>query len=140
MRFLRPVAVFLITGAMGLSGARGQSPRTAQELLTVESEIGSYGGRLVIAQRAQPKTLQPVVAVDAPSREVIRLMTADLIHINRQTHKTEPALAKSWSVSKDARRYTLRLRSGLKFSDGHPVDADDVVFSFQAYLPFWCSR
>ncbi len=95
---------------------------------------GSYGGRLVIAQRAEPKTLQPVFAVDAPSREVIRLMTADLIHINRLTQKTEAALAESWEVSKDGRRYTLHLRRGLFFSDGQPMDADDVVFTFQVYL------
>ncbi len=106
----------------------------AGDVLTVDCEVGLPGGRLVIAQRAEPKTLHPVFAVDVPSREVIRLMTADLIHINRQSHKTEPALAKSWTVSKDGRRYTLQLRHGLKFSDGQPMDADDVVFSFSAYL------
>src|SRR5712692_3764240 len=45
----------------------------------------------------------------------------------------EPALAKSWKVSPDGRRYTLQLRSGLRFSDGHALDADDVVFTFQVY-------
>ena len=49
----------------------------------------------MIADRAEPKTLHPVFAVDSPSREVIRLMTADLIHINRFSQRTEPALAKS---------------------------------------------
>jgi peptide/nickel transport system substrate-binding protein len=102
--------------------------------MIIDCGIGSPGGRLVVAQRAEPKTLQPVFAIDAPSREVIRLMTADLIHINRLTQKTEPALAESWTISKDGRRYTLRLRRDLQFSDGHPMDADDVVFTFQVYL------
>jgi len=61
-------------------------------------------------------------------------MTADLIHINRQTQKTEPALAKSWTASPDGLRYVLELRRGLNFSDGKPFDASDVVFSFQVYL------
>jgi peptide/nickel transport system substrate-binding protein len=88
----------------------------------------------VASQRAEAKTLNPVSAVDRPSRELLGRLHADLVHINRNTQKTEPALAKSWTVSKDGRIYTLQLRRGLKFSDGHPFDADDVVFSFQVYL------
>ena len=58
----------------------------------------------------------------------------DLIHINRFTQQTESALAASWKISPDGRRYSLRLRHGLRFSDGYPVDSDDVVFSFQVCL------
>jgi len=65
---------------------------------------GHAGGRLVVALRSEPKTLNPVLAVDEPSRDVIRCLTADLIHINRGSLKTEPSLAKSWSVSRDGRQ------------------------------------
>ena len=95
---------------------------------------GHAGGQLVIALRSEPKTLNPVLATDISSRDVIRCLTADLIHINRSTLRTEPALAESWKVSADARVYTLKLRRGLRFSDGQPFDADDVVFSFHVYL------
>ena len=61
-------------------------------------------------------------------------MMGDLVHINRFSQQTEPALAKTWHVSPDGLRYTLQLRRGLHFSDGHPVDADDVIFSFKVYL------
>ncbi|MEJ7606555.1 MAG: ABC transporter substrate-binding protein [Bryobacteraceae bacterium] len=61
-------------------------------------------------------------------------MHADLIHINRRTLKTGEALAKSWMVSPDGREYTLHLRRGLRFSDGHSMDADDVVFTFNLHL------
>ena len=96
--------------------------------------LGAYGGTLVVAQRAEPKTLNPAVASDGPSRDVIGRMMADLIHINRVTQKTEPALASSWKVSADGRSFTLKLRHGLRFSDGQPFDADDVVFTFKVYL------
>jgi peptide/nickel transport system substrate-binding protein len=104
------------------------------EYFKVTAELGKTGGRIVSAQRAEPKTLNPVVNLDQPSRDVIRRMTADLIHINRYTQKTEPALAKSWTVSTDGKSYTLRLRRGVLFSDGQPFNADDVVFSFKVYL------
>ena len=88
----------------------------------------------MIALRSEPKTLNPLTATDGTSREVISTMQADLVHINRATQLTEPALAKSWKISADGLQYTLTLRQGLKFSDGHPVDIDDVLFTFRVYL------
>ena len=102
--------------------------------MLVPGLTGNPGGRLVFGQRSQPKTLNPVLAVDGDSREVIHRIMADLIHINRASQQTEPALAKSWTVSPDGLRYTLELRQGLRFSDGQPFDADDVVFTFQVHL------
>lgn len=116
------------------SAAFGAQPQAGEERMVAESVSGRAGGRLVIAMRSEPKTLNPVLAQDAPSHDVIRCLTADLIDINRASQKTEPALAKSWTVSRDGKQYTLRLRRGLRFSDGQPLDADDVVFSFQVYL------
>jgi len=107
---------------------------STQELLSVPGEIGRAGGRLVVSLRAEPRTLNPLSAVDAPSREVIGAMQADLIHINRGTQLTEPALAKSWKVSADGLQYTVILRKGLCFSDGQPLDADDVLFTMRVYL------
>ncbi|MGH9712975.1 MAG: ABC transporter substrate-binding protein [Candidatus Acidiferrales bacterium] len=110
------------------------SAGVTEEVMVTENPVGHSGGRLVVGLRSEPKTLNPVLAADATSRDVIRCMTSDLIHINRESLKTEAALAKSWSVSKDGREYTLHIRRGLRFSDGQPFNADDVVFSFQLYL------
>ncbi len=105
-----------------------------EQFLITRNEIGRCGGRLVISQRVEPKTLNPVVALDGASREIIGLINADLIHINRYSQKTEAALATSWTVSPDRRQYTLHLRRGLEFSDGQRFDADDVLFTFEVYL------
>jgi len=114
--------------------ARPQQKNTKEELLTVPGEVGRSGGRLVVALRGEPKTLNPLIAVDTRSREVIGVMQADLVHINRATQLTEPALAKSWKVSPNGLEYTLVLRQGIKFSDGQQLDADDVLFTFRVYL------
>jgi peptide/nickel transport system substrate-binding protein len=111
-----------------------QQTNAKEELLALPGEIGRSGGRLVISLRSEPKTLNPLTAADTPSREVIGAMQADLVHINRATQLTEPALAKSWKISADGLQYTLTLRQGLRFSDGHPLDADDVLFTFRVYL------
>ena len=105
-----------------------------EEFLVTSGAPGKYGGDLVVAERSEPKTLNPVMAVENVSREVIDLLMADLIHINRYSQRTEPALARSVDVSRDGRRYVVHLRQGVKFSDGYPFSADDVLFTFQVYL------
>jgi peptide/nickel transport system substrate-binding protein len=111
-----------------------QPVQKGEEVAIVSGSPGTHGGTLVVAQRAEPKTLNPAAASDGPSRDVIGRMMADLIHINRVTQKTEPALASSWKMSDDGRSFTLKLRRGLRFSDGQPFDADDVVFTFKVFL------
>jgi peptide/nickel transport system substrate-binding protein len=131
-------AVVLFLGALfiisSIAPCVAQTVPASEEVLIAPGEIGRPGGRLVASLRADPKTLNPVTAVDLPSKEVIRLLFADLIHINLYTQRSEAALAKSWKVSPDGRRYTLELRRNILFSDGSPFDADDVVFSFKVYL------
>jgi peptide/nickel transport system substrate-binding protein len=106
----------------------------AEDVLRVAGLSGKPGGRLIFGQRSEPKTLNPLTALDAPAREVLNRLHADLVHINRSTLKTEPALAKSYKISPDGSKFEIELRRGLKFSDGQPFDADDVVFTFQVYL------
>jgi peptide/nickel transport system substrate-binding protein len=124
----------LLCAAAFLPLLAGAQAIAQEDLLRTTSEPGIRGGKLVIAQRSEPRTFNPVVAVDQNAHGVNARLYADLIHINRATQKTEPALAKSWTVSRDGTQFTLKLRRGLRFSDGQPFDADDVLFSFKVYL------
>jgi peptide/nickel transport system substrate-binding protein len=128
MRALTWAAAVLLPAAAAGQGA------PASETLRVTQAPGRPGGRVVFALRSEPKTLNPVTSVDNASRDVIGRLHANLVAIDRHTQRTVPALAKSWTVSPDGRRYTLELRRGVRFSDGRPFDADDVVFTFACYL------
>ncbi|MDR3536255.1 MAG: ABC transporter substrate-binding protein, partial [Acetobacteraceae bacterium] len=44
-----------------------------------------------------------------------------------------PQLAKSWSLSDDKKTYTFKLQDNIKFHDGHPMTADDVIFSITRF-------
>lgn len=135
MRSLAWIAVLVLAfGSSSHAFSSPQPPQSGEELQMIDNQVGHYGGTLVVAQGTEPKTLNPVTAADARSREVIGRMMADLIHINRDSQKAEPSLAKSWTKSRDGRVFILKLRRGLRFSDGQPFDADDVLFSFQVYL------
>ena len=116
------------------SAASVEGATEAPEYLEIRHAPGRPGGRLVAALRAEPTTFNPVLASDVPSRTVVRRLMADLVHTHRESQQSEPALARSWTVSPDGKRFTLELRRGISFSDGHPFDADDVIFTFQVYL------
>ncbi len=122
------VCVLLAAAALSVLAQPAQNASPAQQA------IGKRGGTLTVALRSEPKTLNPALATDQSSQDVIYCMNADLIHINRLSQRTEPDLAESWTVSRDGKAYTLHLRRGLRFSDGQPFTADDVVFSFRVYL------
>ena len=128
------VLLLLALGAHSAAAAPPPAPRAAGEEVLAISYAGHHGGRLVVALRAEPRTLNPIAAVDAPSKDVIGRMSGDLIHVNRLTQGTESALAKSWKRSADGLSYTLSLRRGLRFSDGDAFDADDVVFTFKVLM------
>jgi peptide/nickel transport system substrate-binding protein len=128
------VLLVIALGVHPAAAATSPAPLAKGEEVLVVSDNGHHGGRLVVALRAEPRTLNPVVAVDDPSKDIIGRMSGNLIRVNRLTQGTEGALAKSWKRSPDGLTYTLTLRRGLRFSDGHTFDADDVVFTFKVLL------
>ncbi len=79
-----------------------------------------FGGDLVAALHSDPKTLNPVTALDLPSQTVIGLINGDLIHTNRYTQQIEPALATRWTVRDGGRRYILHLRRGVGRAAANP--------------------
>src|SRR5271170_6091584 len=100
MRLARHLGLGVALTGMLVSGVPAQPARTApaspiEEMMVTDNPPGHAGSRIVVALRSEPKTLNPAMAMDVTSREVIECLSADLIHINRASQKTEPALAKS---------------------------------------------
>ncbi|MGH9715526.1 MAG: ABC transporter substrate-binding protein [Candidatus Acidiferrales bacterium] len=131
---VRDLSSIAVVSLLVATTAGSALARPSAKFPPVAMSLGVRGGTLTVALRSEPKTLNPALASDAASQDVIYCMNADLIHINRESQRTEPDLAKSWSVSRDGKTYTLHLRRGLRFSDGQPFTADDVVFSFRVYM------
>lgn len=94
-------------------------------------EIGRYGGTFLDAQVSDPRTFNPILAQETTSTGPLGSLFDGLVEDNGETTQTEPALAESWTVSKDGRTWTFVLRRGLQWSDGAPLTADDVLFTFR---------
>lgn len=90
------------------------------------------GGTLTATIRSEPRSFNRLVARDRTSNLISLLVHDRLVRINLATQQVEPALAERWSISPDGRVWTLHLRRGVRFSDGRPFTADDVLFSLRA--------
>ncbi len=78
-------------------------------------------------------------AGDAQSNLVEGLIFGGLVRIDDKLH-IQPNAASSWQISNGGKTYTFTLRKGLKFGDGTPISADDVVWSFnRAFSPDFAS-
>lgn len=75
-------------------------------------------------------TLDPAISSDTTSARVIYDLFAGLVDFD-QKNQPIPGLSEKWDISPDGETYTFHLRDGIKFSDGTPITADDVVFSWQ---------
>jgi peptide/nickel transport system substrate-binding protein len=86
--------------------------------------------QLVIAVLTDPKTFNPVLSGDKTSSDVGRMLFDGLVRENPITGEIEPALAESWDISQDNLEIVYTLRPNLKWSDGQPLTAEDVVFTY----------
>ncbi len=89
----------------------------------------SSTNQLVISTVTDIKTFN--YAMNAQSPNVFTFTYAGLVDENGLTGEIVPDLAQSWQVSPDKKQLTMKLRPNLKWSDGEPLTADDVMFSFQ---------
>jgi peptide/nickel transport system substrate-binding protein len=134
----RAVLFTLVLAFAGCGRQPNSKPRTAHALLPTplvsKAEPGQFGGRLVIATAASPKTFNPVLALDAGSENINRLLYASLLNLNWTTQEPSPGLAESWSVEPDQKTWRFRLRQGVRWSDGVPLTTDDVVFTWNEIM------
>lgn len=116
-------------------GANPESTIDGAEVMLARYPKGIYGGTLKRSLiGADPKTFNVWAANDSSSREIAALMHYGLFDMDPHTGEVMPALAKSLVIDPDNVTYTVTLRKGLKWSDGHPLTADDVVYTWNTII------
>ncbi len=91
------------------------------------------GGTLVYLEQQAHTNLYPPAGGFYPNGGVLNQITDKLTYQNPQTLEIEPWIAESWEVNADATEYTFRIRPGVTFSDGTPLDAHAVAKNFDTF-------
>ncbi len=126
----RAVAALLLVGAVAVGASMiGGSTATA-----APQRDQAQAGVLRIAQADPPDAFDPATLGDNRSIELAQNVFDGLTAVNEKNLKVQSALARSWSVSRDGKTYTFKLRKGVRFQDGTPLTAQDVVYSLNRAL------
>ena len=111
-----------ILTACGSSGTSGTLPAAGKP---------KRGGTLRAAIATPTGAINPLTIADAGGLAMLNQTGEFLIFDSNLKLALEPSLALSWSPNSDGSVWRFKLRSGVKFNNGAPMTADDVVYTFQ---------
>ena len=92
------------------------------------------GGEISIFAGQYPKSLNYYLENNVLTAEIFGAMYETLLNMNPVTLEYEPGLAASWSISDDYKTFTFYLDKNARWSDGRPITADDIKWTFDAIL------
>ncbi|HEY7654128.1 MAG TPA: peptide-binding protein [Methylomirabilota bacterium] len=93
----------------------------------------AYGDTFIQASIGDIGGLIPSLTSDQSSHEVGSMIYDGLVKLDKDLN-TAPAMAQSWTYSRDCLELTFKLRRDVKWHDGRPFTAADVVFTYQAMI------
>jgi peptide/nickel transport system substrate-binding protein len=140
-QFMRKGAVIgMSTGLMGavLAACGGAnkvgtsaSSSAAGGATSTSSGSAVKGGTLKLASQTPAAAINPITISDAGGLCLLAQTGEFLAFDNNMALQLQPMLATSWTPSKGGAVWTFKLRQGVKFHDGSPLTADDVVYTIQ---------
>ncbi len=113
-------------------GPAGQRPRLGHAIAPEQytPQIGRRGGRLVLPSLGRPKSFNPITSGEMSTIDFTQFMYLGLTAMDPWTFAAQPSLATDWASDAAGLVWTVKLRPGVRWSDGQPLRADDVLFTF----------
>ncbi|HKL56960.1 MAG TPA: ABC transporter substrate-binding protein, partial [Sphaerochaeta sp.] len=87
-----------------------------------------------ISNGAEPESLDPALIQGVPEHRIYETIFEGLVAIDPETALAIPGVAESWTISSDMTQYTFKLRKDAVWTDGKPITANDVVYSWLRIL------
>ncbi len=130
LRFRSKTGVAALAGAALLAASMGWG-RAA--MAAGQNETPVKGGTLVYLEQQAHTNLYPPAGGFYPNGGILNQITDKLTYQNPKTLEIEPWIAESWTVNADATEYTFKIRPGVTFSDGTPLDAAAVAKNYDTF-------
>ncbi len=125
------LSVAAVTWLFGCAPVAVEQEVTTPEMVTEEEATPVPEGKtLIVAIPEDLRTLDPAVSIDNKEWKVTYPSYERLVAYKGAETEVQPSLAESWDISEDGLVWTFSLAKGHTFSDGTPVDAQAVKFTF----------
>jgi peptide/nickel transport system substrate-binding protein len=128
----RPLAALTLL-AMAVAGCSRDGDRGLTGAASAASVTPAYGDTFIDSLLGNVSSLIPTITSDSASHEVGNQIYSGLVTFDKDLNPVGD-LAQSWEFSQDCRDLTFKLRPGVKWHDGQPFTADDVVFTWQTIM------
>ncbi|MBI5568500.1 MAG: peptide-binding protein [Desulfomonile tiedjei] len=113
--------------------ANGAGGRVLSVTSLPEQNCPSYGGCIVTGRIGDASVLLPILAADAPSRDLGLLIFNGLLKYDKNARLVGD-LAERWELSEDKLRLRFHLRKGVQWHDGRPLTCRDVEYTYRLYI------
>lgn len=117
--------------ALALGGCGSEADTVVDKVLPRAAATPAYGDTYIDSLLGNVSSLIPNITADAGAHDVGDLLYNGLVRYDRDLNPVGE-LAESWAFSGDCLDLTFRLRKGVRWHDGSPFDASDVVFTYDA--------
>jgi len=94
------------------------------------SSSGKAGATIRVGIVVPTAAINPLTVADQGGLDMLA-QTGEYLCLSTQTLALKPVLAESWTPNAAADVWTFKIRQGVKFHDGKPLTADDVVYTYQ---------
>jgi len=116
------ISLPVLGAVISACGSSTSSPST--------SGTGAAGATIKVGIVVPTGAINPVTVADQGGLDMLA-QTGEYLTFSDQTLTLKPALAESWTPNSTADVWTFKIRQGVKFHNGSPLTADDVVYSYK---------
>lgn len=134
-RVRRATAITAAVAALGLLAACSSEPASPDSSASADAPYTGppHSTTLKLALTAMDPPMDPATYYGGPAFNIMDGIYDGLVKYEVGSVKLEPDIAESWTISPDGKTYTFKLKPGLKYHDGTPVDAASIQYAFQRF-------
>lgn len=134
MKIVTAVCAFLIAHAVYCTAGSYPGPDWQDRPDPIASPGAKKGGEICVFGGQYPKSMNYYTDSNVLSAQIFGMMYENLLSFNPVSLDYEPGLAEKWHISKDKKTFTFQLDPRARWSDGRPVSASDVAWTYEAIM------
>jgi peptide/nickel transport system substrate-binding protein len=126
------ISVPVLSSIIAACSSSKSTPSTGPSGSSTGAGSGASGATIRAGIVTPTAAINPLTVADQGGLDMLA-QTGEYLCLSGQTLQLQPVLAESWSANSTGDVWTFKIRQGVKFHNGQPLTADDVVYTYQLH-------